>query len=681
MTRHVRLLEGPFKKRQAINARFLSMVEPDRLLSAFRTQAGLAPKAPRYGGWESKDITGHGLGHYLSAVARAGMRDRVDYIVDELAACQDSDGYVMTAPKRIFDEVRAGKIEASGFALNGVWVPMYTMHKVVAGLRDAGTPKALDVAHKLLRWLESVLAPLSPEQVQSFLSCEHGGMLEALADLGRVDLAEKYFMHHAVLDPLMRGEDKLDGLHGNTIIPKVVGLARLFELTGKPEYRAAAETFWERVALHRSYCTGGHGDDEHFFPVEKFPEHLSAHACETCNTYNMLKLTRHLHAWHPRSEHMDFVERALINHLAANIGRAPGEYGYFQSLASVATKVFSTPFDSWWCCVGTGMENPTRYDEHIYSVSGDTVRVNLFIGSELSWNGATLRQETRFPEEEIIRFSVSSPRPIRLQLRQPAWCDPIQADHVLKNGDRVELRLGMKERHELLPHSDGKIAAVMKGPLVMAGVIPGAPPAKVRYEDHLKARGKTEDFPPVMVEGAVKPHDVKFVPFYEVYEEPYAVYFPQFNATEWAAREAELRVEQERRKRMEAATIDTVEPGFQQSEVQHDLQYGTDKTGDLFGRKFREGDWFSYRMEVSPEQPMQLQATYWGGQWQKREFDILVDGEKIATQEMQTHRPGEFIEATYPIAAEATAGKKQVTVRLQGNVASVFALRMVRQVS
>ena len=676
----VRLLDGPFKERQDLNARFLAMVEPDRLLAGFRERAGLPAKARRYGGWEAKDITGHSLGHYLSAVARAGMRDSVDYIVDELAATQDADGYVMTAPKRIFEEVRSGKIEASGFALNGVWVPMYTMHKVVAGLRDAGTPKALEVVGRLLDWLCGILDPLSPEQVQQFLACEHGGMLEVLVDLGRIEMAERFFMHRAVLDPLMAGEDRLDGLHGNTIIPKVIGLARLYEETGNVVYRRAVETFWDRVVNHRSYCTGGHGNSEHFFPVDQFPKKLTPHTCETCNTYNMLKLTRHVHAWNPQPAHMEFVERALINHLAANIGRKPGEYGYFLALGSVATKVFSTPWDSWWCCVGTGLENPTRYDEHVYSVRGDTVHVNLFIGSELRWGDTVLRQETRFPDEELVRLTLKSPRPVRIELRQPSWCGPIRTGFVMKDGESVEVRLPMNERLEPLPQSGGKIAAVMRGPVVMAGVVPGALPHTQRYEDHLKARGKTDDFPPVLVDGVVKPYDVSFVPFYRVYEEPYAIYFPVMNAAEWAACEAELRAEQARRVQREAATTDIVEPGFQQSEVEHGLRYGTSQTGELHGRKFRSGDWLSYQMAVDPERPMRLLVTYWGGQWQRTAFALQVDGETFATQELRTHHAGDFMEIEYELPVCRTTGKAAVTIRFQGNVPGVFGLRMYRAV-
>lgn len=348
----VRLLDGIFKERQDVHARYLLSVEPDRLLAPFRLQAGLEPKAKRYGGWESRDINGHTLGHYLSALsflfASLGDEDarrRSTYIVEELAACQaaNGDGYVLSVEKSAFEKLRKGEIAASPFALNGVWVPFYTMHKLFAGLRDAhrlvGNSQALAVERALAEWLEGVLAGLDSGQIQRMLGTEHGGMNEALADLAAatsderyLEMAERCFHRTPVIAPMLRSEDRLDGLHGNTQIPKIVGLVREYEFNGEPSYRLAAESFWDAVVNRRSYVNGGHGESEHFFPPEQFPQRLTPNTSETCNTYNMLKLTSHLFAWDGHAERMDFVERAMINHLAANIGRAPGEFGYFLGL-------------------------------------------------------------------------------------------------------------------------------------------------------------------------------------------------------------------------------------------------------------------------------------------------------------------------------------------------------------
>ena len=752
----VRLLDGPFKERQDVLARYLlTSVDPDRLLVPFRVQAGLPVTSKRYGGWESMGINGHSLGHYLSALSYlnaatgdAHALERVNHIVAELADCQkaNGDGYVMSVPKSVYEEVRVGHIKASGFGLNGVWVPNYTLHKVMAGLRDAyrlgGNRQALEIELKLANYIEGVLAGLDDSQIQTMLQAEHGGMNEVMTDLAAdtgekrfLRLADRGFTHKAVLDPLRRGEDKLDGQHGNTQIPKVIGLADEYELTGEPTLRAASEFFWDNVVHQRSFANGGHGESEHFFPTHLFPDKLTPHTCETCNTYNMLKLTSHLFAWEPKAERMDFVERALINHLLANIGRAPGEFGYFLGLSSVGMKVFSTPFDSWWCCVGTGMENPARYGEQVYSRSDDTLWVNLFMGSELNWTekGVKVRQETRFPDDDTVHVTFTCEKPVSftLNLRHPNWCDQpvikvngealtapsslssyVSLSRTWKTGDVLDLHLPMSLHLDPLPHSDGRIVAVMYGPMVLAGVIPPEPgvpdPAKQRFVDHIKARGKTDQFPPVFVvpnsaavvsgliptgrsfaefrsQGLVQTNDLIFVPFHRIYEEHYAVYFPVMTTAEWAQKETVLRLQQEKRKQLAAATLDEVTPGFQQSEVEHNLQSENSGTGEFHDRKWRDarGGWFSYDMAVDSAGPMALVCTYWGGERDVREFDLLIDGKRIASQRLRANRPGVFFDETYVVPRDLTKGRTRVTVRFEAHRGStaggVFGLRMMKR--
>jgi DUF1680 family protein len=751
----VRLIDGPFKDRQDINDRYLRMVEPDRLLAGFRQQAKLPAKADRYGGWEARDINGHGLGHYLSALslqyAAAGepwIAERISYIVDELAACQraNGDGYVLPEPKKVYEDIRAGRIKASSFSLNDCWVPNYTLHKVMAGLRDAyrltGNKEALDVERQLADWLNTILSGLSDAQIQEMLKAEHGGMNEVLSDLS-VDthnpeylrMAQSDFTHNAVLGPLMRGEDRLTGLHGNTQIPKLIGLAREYELTSDPQFRTAVETFWDSVVNKRSFAIGGHGESEHFFPPERFPNELTPHTCETCNTYNMLKLTGHLFSWEPKASEMDFVERALVNHLLANIGPEPGEFGYFLGLGSVGSKVFSTPYDSWWCCVGTGMENPGRYGEQIYFHGADTLWVNLFVASTLSWSekGVTVRQETRFPDAETARFTFTCDTPVKfaLKLRQPYWCRQpsirlkgktaafesspssyIVFDRTWKSGDILEIQLPMSLRLEALPHSDDKTFAVMYGPTVLSGVVPPEPgatnPPMQRFSDHLKAKGKTDQLAPVFVTASssdiishlqptgiafaefhsrdlVKPNDLTFVPFYRVYDENYAVYFTTMDSDDWSERETELRKEKERQAERDAATVDVVAPGFQQSEVDHGLKSENSQSGDAGDRKWRDarnGGWFSYDLTVDPKMQIALVCTYWGGEAMERNFDVLIDGEKVATQTLHTNKPGAFFDETYAVPASVTKGKSKVTILFQahpGDMAGgLFGLRTVR---
>jgi uncharacterized protein len=750
----VRLTSGIFADRQQIHTRHLMAIEADRLLAPFRIQAGLPGKAERYGGWESRDIGGHSLGHYLSALAylhaATGNEDalsRVNHIVDELALCQQAngDGYVLPVTKDAFEAVRVGEIHSTPFSLNGVWVPFYTLHKVLAGLRDAfrlcGNATALEIGKSVCDWLEGIFSQLEASQIQQALATEHGGMNEVLADLSHdtgdpryLKLASRCFHHHKVLDPMFRGEDRLNGLHGNTQIPKVVGLAREFELNSEPGCRVAAESFWEHVVNHRSYAIGGHGESEHFFPVEQFPQRLTPNTCETCNTYNLLKLTKHLFTWHPDAARMDFVERAMINHLAANIGREPGEFGYFLGLGSVGVKVFSTPFDSWWCCVGTGLENPVRYGEQIYAHASDTLWVNLFIGSTLEWpeKGLQLNQETRFPDEDVVRFSFECFSPINfsLRIRHPHWCAAMEVllngqpvaeesapatyltiERVWNDGDSLELRLPMSLRLEPLSHSDGEILAPVFGPTVLAGIVqdePGfASPSKERFSEHLNARGKTDAFPPCFVAadaaevtsglkptttfseflsvGVVRPGDLRFVPFHRIYEEQYAVYFPLVCPQEWTRRESEIRVAREAQAIFEAGTLDLITPGYQQPEVEHSLASEKSEIEDFADRKCRiasDGGWFSYQIKVDPAEPSVLAVTYWGGVWHERNFDMFVDDTLLACQQLLTNRPGDFFDQYHDIPAELTAGKSRITLRFQsrpGDIAGgVFGLRMLR---
>ncbi len=262
----VQLLDGPFKHALELNIQSLLRYEPDRFLAKFRKEAGLEPKAEHYHGWEDDTLAGHSLGHYLSACSLVykttgdfRFLERVNYIVDELGECQeaDADGYIGAFPdgKRIFEqEIAQEDIRARAFNLNGIWAPFYTQHKVLSGLNDAyhlcRNEKALEIEKKFADWLETVVMGLSEEQVQEMLVCEHGGINEALANLYADTQDERYlkmarmFHHKAILDPLAEGKDILPGKHGNTQIPKLIGLARLYELTGNETDRKTAEFFF-----------------------------------------------------------------------------------------------------------------------------------------------------------------------------------------------------------------------------------------------------------------------------------------------------------------------------------------------------------------------------------------------------------------------------------------------------
>jgi hypothetical protein len=737
----VRLLDGPFKKAMMLDAAYLLRIEPDRLLSWFRKEAGLESKGEVYGGWEQRGIAGHSLGHYLSACAMMfaatgdeRFRQRVNYIVSELEHCQraNGDGYVAAIPngKKIFREVAAGNIRSQGFDLNGGWVPWYTLHKLFAGLLDANkycdNKNALTVAVKLGDWADATVAKLNHEQFQRMLACEHGGMNESLAELYARTGDEKYrrlsrrFHHQAVLDPLTRREDRLQGLHANTQIPKLIGLARLHELTGDHNDKVAAEFFWERVVNHHSYVTGGNSDGEHFGPPDKLNERLTENTTETCNTHNMLKLTRHLFAWHALAQYADYYERALYNHILASQNPHDGMMCYFVPLKAGARKIYSTPFDSFTCCVGTGMENHSRYGEAIYFHNEDTLWVNLFIASKLNWKkkGILVKLETRYPESDTVglTFKTQNPVELSLRLRYPAWATQgfnlkvngqpktvagkpgsfVELRRTWKNGDRVELQIPMSLRFEAMPDNPQRVA-LFYGPTLLAGELGGDDqtangpflvPALITKSRPLTQWIKpTADGPVTFkTEGVGRPRDVTLYPFFRMHNRRYAVYWDQFTPHEWEVREADYRAELERVQRLEAITIDFAQPGEMQPERDHNMQGEKTDAGEHSSRKWRharDGGWVSFDMGVVPDIPVSLVVTYWGSERGPRTFDILADGVQVATQSLQNDKPGQFFDVTYPIPVEVTRGKTKVTVKFEakpGNTAGGFyGLRTVKK--
>ena len=736
----VRLLDGPFKTGQDIGAHYLLGLEPDRLLANFRKDAGLTPKAKPYGGWEAMGIAGHSLGHYLSACALAWAStgnsqflDRVNYIVDELAACQQAngDGYVAAIPggKKAYAEVAAGNIRSAGFDLNGIWVPNYTMHKVLAGLRDAyrlaNNPQALKVSQGLADWFEKTLSGINEEQMQKILAAEHGGMNEVLADLyadtgdARYLALSRRFHHKAILDPLALGDDILPGKHANTQIPKIIGLATRYELAGDASDRAAAEFFWDRVVHHHSYVTGGHCEAEHFGPPDKLNDRLTPVTTETCNVYNMLKLTEHIFGWNPNAAAADFYERALLNHIRGS-QHPDGRVIYNVSLKPGFHKEYQSLTNDFTCCVGTGMENHVKYGEGIYFHDEAGVWVNLFIASELKWQarGVTLHQETAWPDGDHSTITVTGAQPeeFTLRIRHPFWADTLivkvngqlvsdstspssycQIKRRWQSGDRVEVTFPMALRTEAMPDNLNRIA-VFYGPTLLAadlGAVENSQASQPGFVPVLLTAGRpvSDWVKPVSLAqkrftttGVGKPHDVELVPFHRLHDRRYTVYLDRFTPADWASREAQILAEEQHAKELEARTVDIFRPGEMQPERDHNVQGEKSDPVEALGRKLRhafDGGWFSYEMKVSPTQTNALLCTWWGNETGERNFDIFVDGTKIASQKLTNKKTSQFWDATYPIPAELTRGKEKITVKLQaqpGNFAGgLFGSRVLKQ--
>ncbi len=586
----VRLLDGEFKAAMERDAAYLLQLDPDRLLHTFYLNAGLPTTAEPYGGWEAPEVElrGHFAGHYVSACALMyastgddRFKARVDQMVAGFAEVQAAlpaqgyhAGYLSAFPESYFDRVEGR---------HPVWAPYYTLHKIMAGLLDAhlhcANPQALPMLERLADWVKFRVDNLVYEQMQITLLMEFGGMNEVFANLYAVTQNPDHlrlsfaFNDDVVLDPLKQGRDQMDRLHANTQIPKLIGLARQYELTGDTVLRDAATFFWDRVAHYRSYVIGGHSDDELFFPLHRFADHLSSVSAETCNTYNMLKLTRHVFAWEPSAQAMDFYERGLFNHILASQDPNTGMMLYFCSLKPGHVKVYNSPEHSFWCCTGTGVENHAKYTDSIYFHAEDTLYVNLFIASELTWTDQqiTVRQETLFPETDTTTLTLRCAQPTRcaLKLRYPAWAaqaslkingvaEPISAEpgtyitleREWQDGDRFDYRLPMRLYTEPLPGAADHIA-LLYGPIVLAGALgtqnlpnvyladPNTRNAAINWLptppvpmltgsaqsvlEHVKA---VSDNPfAFKLTGLGLPHDIDLIPFYRLHHQRYTVYW------------------------------------------------------------------------------------------------------------------------------------------------------------
>ena len=595
----VKLLNGPFLHAAELDAKILLTYEPDRLLAKFYSEAGLTPKAEHYMGWENETIAGHSLGHYLSACSMMYQTTgdtvflaRVSYIVSELKKLQDvdGDGYIGAFPngkKILEEEVAKGNIRSQGFDLNGIWVPYYTQHKIMAGLRDAyhlcGNKTALEVEKRFADWLDRIVSPLNDEQIQKMLRCEHGGISETLADLYADTKDEKYlrisriFYQKSLLDALKEGKDVLPGKHCNTNIPKLISLSRLYELTGDTSDRKAAEFFWSTVVNHHSYVTGGNGNKEYFGPADKLRDRLGDGTTESCNVYNMLKLTEHLFEWEASANVADFYERALFNHILSTQNPEDGHVTYNLSLDMGGFKDFQDP--EWFtCCIGTGMENHSKYGRNIFYHNDNELFLFQFIASELCWQekGLKIVQNTSYPEEHgtTLEFTCEKPVKITLQIRYPYWAKNgieisvngkkkhfnqhpgsfVPVTRTWKSGDRVEVKMPFSLRLEAMPDDSSRVA-VMYGPLVMAGdlgPVKDSTSTDALYVPVLMTENRDPSQWMKPVEGKVntfmtvntgRPRDVEMKPFYTVYNRRYSVYWDMFTEKTWNERGAEYQAE------------------------------------------------------------------------------------------------------------------------------------------
>jgi len=751
---NVKLLEGMFNKSQEVGKKYLLKLDLDRLLAPIYESAGQEPKKPTYGGWESREISGHSLGHWLSAAAQmyqvtgqAELKEKIDYAVAELAKLQEIDdkNYIGTVPRATFEQVFNGQFEVGNFSLAGKWVPWSSQHKIYAGLIDVyrygANSQALEIVIKLADWAKRGTDNLTEEQFKRMLIAEYGGMNNSLAILYEITDNQDYlelakrFTDQKILDPLANREDILEGKHANTQIPKVIGAAKIYELNGNEDFKQAAEFFWDRVINHRNYVIGGHSRDEHFDPADT--EKLGVTTAETCNTYNMLELTEHLYDWSHDVEYMDFYETALYNHILASQDPDSGMKTYFVATKPGHFKVYSDPEDSFWCCTGTGMENPARYTRGIYYREQDNLFVNLFISSEFDQPGISLQQKTNFPEEDTTKlvFQEVTEESLALKIRVPKWSAGavtaivneeenyhqatngyLTIERVWKVGDTIEVNLPL-ELHLDVAMNDPQKVAIKYGPIVLAGALgkENFPEADI-VPDHLQYNNYPGIDVPTLVIGKqnveewIKPvadkpitfkttaigqpgnQEINLIPFYNLHHQRYTVYWKKMTHDQYQTWQEQKKGKEEK---LEAITVDLVKPNQQQSEIEHNIEQQNSDSGYLAGaekgwRHCYDRGFFSYDLAVKSEQQMYLVVTYWGsdapmaidGQVRERDFNIVVNGQVIANQTLDNNQPGETFKVSYPLPEELTTEEK-ITVKFasqKGTIAGgVYGVRVTSE--
>jgi DUF1680 family protein len=750
----VRLTGGPLKHAQDMDGKYLLELEPDRMMAFLRKSAGLQPKAEGYGGWDGpgRQLTGHIAGHYLSAVSMmyattgdSAFKQRADYLVNEMKEVQakQGDGYIGgqadstgVDAKTRFQELAKGTIRSGGFDLNGLWSPWYVLHKIFVGLKDAyrytGNRTALDVEIKFATWAEGILANLDDAQIQRMLATEFGGMNEVMVDL-YADTGDKRwlalsgkFEHTAIVDPLAHGEDILGGKHGNTLVPKLLGELARYVWTGNQTDGAAAKFFWDQVALHHSFATGGHGRNEYFGQPDKLNDMIDGRTCESCNVYNMVKMARALFALQPDIRYADFQERALFNHVLGSMDPTDGSTCYMVPVGQGVSREYQNMLQDFTCCVGSGMESHALHAHGLYYESGDKLWVNLYAPSTAEWKaaGISFTMNTSFPEGDTasLKFTARSPKSFTLALRRPYWAGEgfsvkvngaawknapppssyVQIKRSWKTGDTVDLILPKTLRLEPLPDNPRRVA-LMWGPLVLAGDL--GPVQRGRGAGGAQAQPKARAFlaanqpvtswlKPVAgkpgsfrTEGVGRDQDVDFVPFYILQRRTYGVYFDLFTPEEWQKRAADILAAQEKQRKLEAATVAFVQPGQMQTERDFNMQGENSSQAQLLGHYGRRGTgWFSFDVPVDRAHPMTLVVSYNHGEQQNRTFDILVEGVKVGQQSIPRLSPQEqnsnFFDVEYKVPAELVKGKQKVTVRFQASngaaIGTVYGVRMIR---
>ena len=760
----ITLLDGPLKHARDLNVQVLLKYDCDRMLAPYRKEAGLQPRKPSYPNWDGLD--GHVGGHYLSALAinaatgNEECRKRMEYMISELQLVLDANNqrhdawchnYIGGVPNSAKMWTAFSKGDFGPYF--GTWAPFYNIHKMYAGLRDAwlycGNEQAKNLFLKFCDWAVDITRDLNDEQMEKMLGNEHGGMNEVLADAYAITGEQKYldcarrFSHRMLLVPLENGKDCLDNMHANTQIPKVIGYQRIAELAHDVQYHNASEYFWEIVTRQRSLALGGNSRREHFPTKENCIDYINdIDGPESCNTYNMLKLTEDLNRVKPDGMYGDFYETAMFNHILSAQHPQHGGYVYFTSARPRHYRNYSAPNEAMWCCVGTGMEDHGKYGQFVWThdkgvkAEDDALYVNLFVASELNWKDRkmVIRQQTVFPYAETSVVEVAKGKgTFILKVRKPSWCENFTVKGVgfdadsyeengfvcmkrkWKKGDQVKISMPMHAYIKPMINVP-QYVAIMYGPILL-GMKTGTEDMRSLIADDSRfgqyAGGKklALDEAPILlpkhlddIAKNLKPvpgkplhfklatHmentiDGELQPFFEIHDSRYMMYWLALGENDYKAYMQKLADEEKARQALEARTVDKVNPGEQQPETDHRMETDDSNKGNtegIFFRDAKDGHYFSYLMQTKGETNLSLQLKFWGqDEWRTSEFDIYVN-DKLLCSVNNSHRwrTTQFKTVDYVIPSEFVKGKKEIRVKFVAHkgkqVGQIYGVRLVK---
>ena len=760
----ITLLDGPLKHARDLNVQVLLKYDCDRMLAPYRKEAGLQPRKPSYPNWDGLD--GHVGGHYLSALAinaatgNEECRKRMEYMISELQLVLDANNqrheawchnYIGGVPNSAKMWTAFSKGDFGPYF--GTWAPFYNIHKMYAGIRDAwlycGNEQAKNLFLKFCDWAVDITRDLGDEQMERMLGNEHGGMNEVLADAYAITGEQKYldcarrFSHKLLLVPMEEGKDCLDNMHANTQIPKVIGYQRIAELAHDVQYHNASEYFWEIVTRQRSLALGGNSRREHFPTKENCIDYINdIDGPESCNTYNMLKLTEDLNRVKPDAMYGDFYETAMFNHILSAQHPQHGGYVYFTSARPRHYRNYSAPNEAMWCCVGTGMEDHGKYGQFVWThdkgvkAEDDALYVNLFVASELNWKDRkmVIRQQTAFPYAESSVVEVAKGKgTFILKVRKPSWCENFTVKGVgfdadsyeengfvcmkrkWKKGDQVKISMPMHAYIKPMINVP-QYVAIMYGPILLgmktgtedmrsliaddsrfgqyAGgkklALDEAPILLPKHLDDIAKNLKPVPGKPLHFKLATRMEnaiDGELQPFFEIHDSRYMMYWLALGENDYKAYMQKLADEEKARQALEARTVDKVNPGEQQPETDHNMEADVTERGNtegVFFRDARDGHFFSYLMQTKGETNLSLQLKFWGqDEWRTSEFDIYVN-DKLLCSVNNSHRwrTTQFKTIDYAIPSEFVKGKKEIRVKFVAHkgkqVGQIYGVRLVK---